>query len=840
MLKKLQIIFVLGFLCLHFSAVAQQIQAVRIEGSPEIDGNGNDGEWEKVPVAFSGAFTQIQPENLHPSRYRTEIKIAYNNFALYVLARLYDPQGSSIPCELGLRDDWGKNADLFALVLDTYNNGQNAFYFGVTSAGVQLDQYMSPTGNDNNWNAVWKSNVAVSKTGWTAEYEIPYSAIRFPKTVAQEWRVNFIRKVQREGEESSWSPVDNRISGFVNQSGKLAGVRNVVPPLRLQFFPYLSSVVNHNSGNGRSNSTIGGGMDVKYGINESFTLDMSLVPDFSQVQSDNQVLNLSPFEVKYSENRPFFTEGTELFNKGGLFYSRRVGQVFNTFEVKEEELAESEHITRIPADAQLLNAVKVSGRTKSGFGLGFFNAITDNTYMEVIDSLTLEKKKILLDPVTNFNVLVLDQALKNNSSISLINTNVSRAKGGKDANVVATDFRFNDKTNNYRLEGFGAWNYIRFTEGTNGEAASDGYKYSLSAGKVGGNFRGRLRRSVESDTYDINDMGYLQAANEINHHLQLEYHIFDPFWVINRMNVRTHGSYSTLYEPQEFINFQLGGDYWVQFKNFWHMGGWYGAKPVNTFDFFEPREKGYFFTRRPSYDTGIWLESDNRKRLSVYGQYGWFRRNAWDAGDSWYTVAPRFRVSEKFSLSHNLSASQRKNERGFVRKLEEDENKIIFGRRNVQILENTSRLNFIFNNKMGLTLRARHYWSKVAYKQFYELKEDGFLAGSTYDGLDEVGESAHQTNFNALNIDLLYNWQIAPGSFLTFAWKDAVNNSNKDVDMDYASNMMALSRAPQQNTFSLKITCFLDYAVIKQLIQQNMDLPPVIAYGGGEGRYSGL
>lgn len=829
MLKKLQLLLIFIIVCLNIAAVAQEIRAVRIQGSPKIDGDPNDKEWQEVGVAYSGAFTQIVPENLDPSRYRTELKIAYNNNAFFVLARLYDGQGGSIPCELGLRDDWGRNADLFALVLDPYNQGQNAFYFGVTSAGVQLDRYISPSGNDNNWNAVWRSSVDVTKSGWTVEYEIPFSAIRFPKTVVQEWRVNFIRKVQRDGEESAWNPVDNSISGFVNQTGRLVGVRDVVPPLRLQFFPYLSSVVNHNGENGQYNSSIGGGMDVKYGINESFTLDMSLVPDFSQVQSDNLVLNLSPYEVKFSENRPFFTEGTELFNKGGLFYSRRVGQVFGTFNV-EEGLAESEHIIRKPADAQLLNAVKVSGRTKGGFGLGFFNAITDNVYLEVIDSLTLEKREELLDPLTNFNVLVLDQSLKNNSGISLINTNVSRMKGGKDANVVATEFRFHDKTNTYRLDGFGAYNLIRSSEGVEKASLSDGYKYTLSAGKVSGNMRWRLNRSVESDDYDINDIGYLQAANEIGHSLRLEYHVFKPFWVFNRLNVKGNIHHSTLYEPREFVNFQLGGDFWIQFKNFWHMGGWHGRKPVDTYDFFEPRESGYFFVRRPSYDSGIWLESDNRKRLSIYGQYGMFRRKAWDAGDHWFTVAPRFRISERFSVSHNLSGSQRSNERGFVKKLESEANKIIFGRREVNILENTSRLNFIFNNKMGLSLRARHYWSKVAYDHFFELQKDGYLSFTNYGGLDEKGAPEHNTNFNAFNIDLLYNWQVAPGSFMTFAWKDAIFNTNEDVGMNYTDNIQALSRRSQQNTFSIKLTYFLDYAEIRQLIQQKEELPPVIAH----------
>jgi hypothetical protein len=815
--SKLSFLIFFVFNCIYLAAATPgQIEAIRIESAPKIDGLSEDPEWKKVPLAFSGHFTQRTPDNLEPSAYKTEIKIAYNDFAFYVLVKMLDPEPGSIPRELGLRDDWGRNTDRLAFMLDTYNKGQNAFYFGVTAAGVQLDSYIVPQYSDRAWDAVWKSEVSFNEEGWVAEFEIPYSAIRFPKTAVQRWGINFMRTVQRDNEESTWNPVDNSISGFVNQAGLLQGIEDVKPPLRLQFFPYVSSVIGHNGENGHFRSTVGGGMDVKYGINESFTLDMSLVPDFSQVQSDNLVLNLSPFEVRFDENRPFFTEGTDLFNKGGLFYSRRVGQIANTFDARGQ-VKDQEEIVSNPGDTQLLNAAKISGRTQKGLGIGFFNAVTDNTYLEVQDQESGQTRQVLIDPITNFNVMVLDQNLKNNSSISLLNTNVTRWQGGRDANVTATDFRLHDKSNTYRLEGFGAYNHIQPSHTAAEPDLIQGYKYLLRFRKVSGKIQYGIHRNVESDTYDINDMGFIRAANEVSHSVYGSYNVFKPFWIFNRLSYNLSLGYSQLYAPRAFSSFDINNRFNAQLKSFWSFGGWYGMRPVDSYDFFEPRTEGYYFTRKSSFDIGLWMRSDSRKRLAVYSNAGMFRRPAWESRDQWFTLAPRYRISDRFSMSHNLNISRRTNERGYVRSLD-DEQTIVFGNREVRNMENVSSFNFIFNNKMGLSLRVRHYWSQVAYDRFFELKADGNLSDIAYSGLDEQGQKQHDKNFNAFNLDMVYQWQVAPGSFLTFAWKDAIYDQHTNAQVNFGENIRELSRRPQHNSISLKLTYFVDYLMFKKLV----------------------
>ncbi|HRD40410.1 MAG TPA: DUF5916 domain-containing protein, partial [Bacteroidia bacterium] len=247
---------------------------------------------------------------------------------IYINAFCYEVSSDSVLHELSTRDNEA-NADLFGVFFDTYNDDINAFGFFVTAAGTQIDARYSSEGQDFDWNAVWLSAVNITANGWAVEMKIPYSALRFSAKEEQTWGFNALRKIRRLREMSFWNPVLPTINALVRQFGHVTGLKKIKPPLRLSITPYVAGIINNYPYNqpGIDNTTYNasGGLDLKYGISDGFTLDMTLVPDFSQVQSDNQVLNLSPFEVQFQERRPFFTEGTELFNKGGLFYSRRVG-----------------------------------------------------------------------------------------------------------------------------------------------------------------------------------------------------------------------------------------------------------------------------------------------------------------------------------------------------------------------------------------------------------------------------------------------------------------------------------------------------------------------------------
>src|SRR5574338_381128 len=354
-------------ICSPIFSQIKTLQAVKISQAPKIDGNLDDAVWNNAPVATD--FIENTPTFGLKASQKTEVRIIYDNSAIYVGAYLYDDP-KQIRKQITARDEEQQNdVDYFSVFLDTYNDHQNGFQFLVTSANVQSDARLGPNlatssfgdYGDKTWDAVWDSKVSIKPDGWVVEMKIPYLSLRFSKKDVQDWGLQFLRSVRRTNEKSTWNPVDPNVNGFVNQFGVLEGIKNIEPPLRLSFSPYLSTGYRSTpEKDGYINEWLhSGGMDVKYGINESFTVDATLIPDFGQVVSDNVVNNLTPYEIKFQENRPFFTEGTELFNKAGLFYSRRVGATPSLYYDVQASVDAHPNLELIknPATTQLYNAI---------------------------------------------------------------------------------------------------------------------------------------------------------------------------------------------------------------------------------------------------------------------------------------------------------------------------------------------------------------------------------------------------------------------------------------------------------------------------------------------------
>ncbi|MEO0472296.1 MAG: DUF5916 domain-containing protein [Bacteroidota bacterium] len=788
------------------------MQAERISERPKIDGRLTEAVWQDNPHVQTRFFTQNRPDNGQASSQQTQLHILYSDEAIYVGARMFDSSPDSILRELGLRDEFGKNTDMFAVFFDPYLNRQNAFGFFVSAAGVQADSYITPDDWDENWNAVWESAVSIHDEGWTVEMEIPYGALRFPKKAVQDWGFNVQRRIRRKRERSHWYPVDANVNGFVNQFGTLQGLTDIKPPLRLSITPYVSGYLQKN-GEEAWGTSITGGMDLKFGISESFTLDMSLIPDFGQVISDNVVLNLGPFEVRFDENRPFFTEGTELFNKGGLFYSRRVGQSYGMVE----EIDDGEEIIEArPSTAPLVNATKVSGRTAGGLGIGFFNAVTDRSYAIVQDTMTGEQRKVLADPLTNFNVMVVDQNLRNNSNITLINTNVTRSNGGRSANVTGTEFAFFDKSNTWNLSGFGAVSQVY---GSNETGNDVGFAYEISGGKVSGQWQFNVAQRVETDNYNINDLGFLRAPNEVSAEAEVSWQRNEPFGAFNRIRTEVNAEYVRTWAPNEFDNFGLSWNGNLQTRNFWSFGWGLGGSPVEQINHFEAREPGYVFRKPSSHRLFLWASTDSRKPFFIRANGGVWQRPSWNQVDNWFTISPRFRFSNNLTVDYEVNAMWRRRELGYVTKWYTeagDLDQILMGRRGVKNLTNLLGVNYTFNDMMGLSLRVRHYWSRVNYDRFYFLENTGGLIDTEYDGLNDEGNPSHDANFNAFSVDMVYNWQFAPGSFMRVVWKNNILTNDFDTSPDFLQNFRSTLAAPQLNSLSVRLIYYLDYVMVRR------------------------
>jgi hypothetical protein len=793
----------------------KQLSASRVTDAPKIDGVLDDACWQDANIAQG--FIQNRPNPGKDPSQRTEVKIVYNDDAIYVGAMMYDNSPDSILHQLTERDNIG-NSDFFGIMLSCFQDGINAFEFIVTPEGVQFDAQVSTFGEDDDWNAVWQCNTNITAEGWVAEFKIPYSAIRFPDKDVQTWDLNFMRTIRRHREQSFWQYVDPEVSGFVSQSGELNGIESIEPPIRLFFYPYASGYVQiagQEDGSNLTGTSYNGGMDVKYGINDAFTLDMTLIPDFGQVQSDNQVLNLGPYEVRFNEQRQFFTEGTELFNKGRLFYSRRIGaQPVNMS--KADDLAEEigGEVTSAPSTTQLYNATKISGRNKGGLGIGLFNAVSGVEYATVTENSTGVEHTVEVSPLVNYNILVVDQNLKNNSYVTLINTNVMRNGTTYDANVIGTVFQLRNKANSFEISGSAKYNK-KF--GYDDQSADDGYAYNIGFDKISGNFLMGIRHSVESKHYDPNDLGFLRSPNEMSTYAWANYSIYEPFGRFNNLWSNINLYHGMLYKPNTFTGFGINGNVGVNTREFNTFNVWFDLNPIEGHDFFEPRVEGWQFNLPTSWNIGGWFSSDRRNKLS-FEMSGWYDQTSID---NWTALGvemgPQYRINDQLQIRLAYEYKKFDNDRGFSTLFTPDggEEQIIFGRRDRIDQEAVINMDYIFTNRMGLTFRMRHIWSTVAYREFFQLNEDGDLDASDYQGFYDDGTSEHDANFNAFNIDMVYKWVFAPGSELSVVWKNSIIEDSSQIPETLSSNLRRTFELPQNNSVSIKLLYFIDFLTLK-------------------------
>ncbi|TGE29336.1 DUF5916 domain-containing protein [Hymenobacter metallicola] len=811
-------------------APKKQLQAVRITEAIKLDGLLDEAAWQQAPVASD--FIQQRPNPGVPERHKTEVRVLYDDNNLYIGAVMHDSSPDSILREMTARDQFG-NSDLFCIFLDTYHDQLNGYNFGVTPAGVQYDARYSPAGGEDfNWNAVWDARTSIRGTDWVAELRIPYSAIRFSRAPEQLWGLNFARQRKWDNAQFFWNEVKPAVNGFVNQWGDLRGIRDVQPPLRLSLTPYVSGYVNHNplnaEGTRRTTTSFNGGADVKWGINESFTLDATLVPDFGQVQSDNQVLNLSPFEVQFAENRQFFTEGTELFSKGNLFYSRRVGATpIGFYGLKA---GADEKIVRNPSESQLLNATKVSGRTKNGLGIGLFNAVSKEMRATILNTETGEEREVTTQPLSNYNIAVLDQSLKNNSYVSLINTNVTRAGSTYDANVTGGLFRFNDKKNEYALDGSLVYSRRRGQVFGKEQEVSDqdGYKYTVGVGKISGNFTWDVNHGIESDSYNPNDLGILFGNNNVTQRLGVAYRKYQPFWKVNNMAFFGQVGHALLYKPTRYQSLYFYNGFNTTFtKSFLQIGYdlTYNAK---THDFFEPRTSplGEYFVQVPAYtDFVAFLNSDTRKQFS-YGLNAGIQHYAQDERLNRprrtrysFGAYPRYRVNNHLTFRYSLDWSQSNHQIGYVNGgLRDNEpldqpflGQVLLGRRDVSTVSNVLSVAYTFTNRMSFTLRTRHYTSTVRYADFTTLQPGGHETPADY-------QRPRDNTYNAFNVDAVYSWWFAPGSQISLVWKNANSpdlQANEFTPL-YFRNLTNTINTPHNNSVSVKVLYYLDYLAFRK------------------------
>ncbi len=788
----------------------KSLPATRLEGSIKIDGNVNEAAWSRAAVATE--FTELQPNAGRREFFenRTEIRILYDDFSIYVAGYCHEKSVDSVQKELVGRDRIGSN-DFVGIIFDTYNDKINGSGFFVTPLGEQFDaKYSSANGEDESWDAVWFSESKLQKDGWSFEIRIPYSALRFSEN-GEIWGLNILRRRNKFGQELFWNKVDQTVNGLLNQSGLWTGIKDIKPPFRLSLSPYFSAYANHYpynvAGSPNGTQSVNGGMDLKYGINQNYTLDMTLIPDFGQVQSDRRVLNLSPFEVQYNENRPFFTEGLELFNKGDLFYSRRVGgEPLNKYVV-EGKIRSGETIIDNPNETSLINGTKISGRGQSGLGLGFFNAMTKQMYATVEQDSSKQQYKLLTNPFTNYNIIVADQTLKNNSSVSLINTSVIRDGKDYDATVTAFVFDLFNKTNNYNLEGKTAVSNLWFPDKN-----ITGYAHDLEFSKNNGRFNYSAGQSLADRNFDNNDLGILFNNDFIEHEAYLGYKWIKPTKYFNNLFLNLPMGLSHRLSDGGFQGAEINFGANSQLKNLSRVGGRFFVEKGGR-DFYEPRKNGRYFQSGNERGWSVFYQLNSAKKY--FSDYA-IRRSTnslLEGIETYFGSEQRYRFNDKFSLSVNLTLNTNINDIGYAGN-DTTVNTIVFSKRKRITAVNDLNAKYSFSNKMGINVAVRHYWSQVKVNQFYDLQNDGTLNPNT-----SYLENK-DFNVNLFNIDMQYTYQVAQGSFINIVWKNAISSFGKSTQNGYFKNFGNTFSEPQNNNISLKILYFLDYIEVKKKLKK--------------------
>ena len=789
-----------------FSQEKKEIVANRINNPPKIDGILNDDLWKLLPAVSD--FNMFEPgnEGLISKEYQTLVKMAYDDNAVYIAVCMFDPNPDKILRQLSQRDEVFVQADLFYVALNTLNDGINETRFYVTSAGTIGDSKNSQNEEDFNYNVVFDCKTSIDNKGWYAEYKIPYNALRFPEIEMQDWSVNFYRELKNKNETHSWNFIDNKVGNEKLYNGLVTGIKDINPPVRLIFYPFAQGVVSNFDNNSETDVTAG--LDLKYGISDSFTLDLTLVPDFGQTAFDEVRLNLGPFEQTFEENRAFFTEGVELFDKGEIFFSRRIG---GPPSGTIEDLNPNETIIEAPSNVNILNAVKVSGRTKKGLGVGFLNSITERTYATIRDSVTGSTQKKLIEPITNYNVFVVDQVFNGNSSVSLINTNVLRdGSDYRDANVTAGVFSIADKENRFRTSGRAIFSNVN-----DGDGYKSGFQSEFDMFRTKGNLRYRVGHDFANTTLDINDLGVNFRNNYNNFVAGISYEIFEPSKIFNKYEISLTARHRRLYRPDVQTGNNLSLDSFFFTANRFAFGVDADLNSERK-DYFEPRIDGRYFIYAPNFRVTSWISTDFRKKFAFDLSLGF--RNYIDDEQHNYKIGltPRFRVSNNLLLIWETELFVSNNNRGYI-----DDNgvDIYFGQRAITNLENSLQASYNFDPYKAIDLRFRNYWGTADYSDdlFFLLNQNGTLTQFDYD----ISEYNPNRNFNIWNIDLSFRWRFAPGSEVSFLYRNQIFNEDDLSNINFGDSLDNLFQQTAQHTFSIRVTYFLDYNNLKNVFKHN-------------------
>ena len=802
-----------------------------------VDGDLSEDVWRDAQVITG--FRQREPSDGAPATFETEARVAYDANAIYVAVLAIDPEPARI-VGIRTRRDGYSPSDWIRVLFDSFHDRRSAYEFAVNPAGVKLDSYWFNDGNnDQGWDAVWDVAVSRHERGWRAEFRIPLSQLRFHPSGDATFGFAVVRQIGRLNETTTWPLLSKSANGYVSSFGELTGLRLGTTQKRLELVPYVVGDVTTQpaeAGNPLRETTDPSGeigVDLKYALKPGLTLTATVNPDFGQVEADPAVVNLSAFETFFSERRPFFVEGSGIFqfnvdcNDGscsGLFYSRRIGRAPRG----SPEIAEGGHID-VPVQTTILGAAKLTGRI-GGFSVGALHAVTADEEARILEGAAHRRETV--EPLSAYSVVRARREFANQSSLGFIMTAANRnldeftrmLPGQAYTGGLDWDWRLGPK---YAVQGFFAGSHVRgdapaiaalqesnvhsYQRPDAGHLDYDPLRTSLggtagliSFSKIAGE-RVRFNTNVGMKTpgFDVNDVGFLRRADTRNMSNWLQWRNDRPSKYLRsfRFNLNQWAGWN-------FAGDRLYSGYNVNahatFMNQWSVGS--GAN-LNLQPFDDRATRGgpgaYGNASRSLW---AYLNTDSRKPVGFDTFFFVGRDNS---GSGSWEIGPTvtLRPSSFLSVSTGMTVFGNDEESQWIGN---DEDRYVFGHLDQRTVAMTARLNYTVTPTLSIQLYAQPFVSAGDYAGFKQLADgrsrDYGARYSPYEYADNP-----DFNYRSFRTTNVLRWEYRPGSTLFVVWQQGREDVLEYGQFRFGRDFGGIFDVPARNVFLVKWAYWLNY-----------------------------
>jgi len=826
--------------------------------APVIDGKLDDECWKKG--TWAGDYHQFIPNEGAKATFPTELNIQYDDKYLYVAFRAFDGEPEKMVRMAGVRDEMV--GDMMGLTLDSYRDYRTGFEFSVTSWGQKIDLVLfNPMNWDFNWNAVWKVKTGVEDSAWVAEYEIPLSQLRFSKQDEQVWGLHTWRWISRLSEESNWERQSKIGPGMLYNFGEFRGIKGLKKSRRLEIMPYVLGDVktmeaeagNPFTENGRAT---GGniGLDAKIGISSNFTLDLTVNPDFGQVESDPSVMNLTAFETFYEEKRPFFLEGLTIFDykfdEQSLFYSRRIGHAPSLILDPTDE-----QFVKAPDKTSILSAMKLSGTTSKGLSVGFIQSLTANEYASVSDKDgNITKSKV--EPLTNYMVARVQKGIDagntvfggiftsanrfiNDASLEFLNRNAYT--GGADLlhhwkdKKYYVDTRFvgsfvngskesitllqESSARYYQRPGADYLNY----DTTRTSLSGYGGKFKIGKGSQGF-WRYSTGANWRSPGLELNDLGYMREADVINQENNVSYLINQPVSIFHSYEVgleqfNTWNFNGTYLESGAHLSFMS------EFTNNWS----FNINLIGHTNRLDTRilRGGPDMIMPGGFMTFGKIKTDQSKKVIL--DFSYELEKTGNSSAKVYSFGPGISIRPIQALKLGVTANYSNNSDNlqYVTQLDYmTEKRYILGTIDQTTLGLTFRVDVNITPEFSIQYYGSPFISKGSYSDFKKVtnpKDDSYtnrfsildqaLPAGDIIGLDENSDgtadymiSDPDFNFHEFRSNLVAKWEYRLGSYIYFVWSMNKSGITGSSDISMGESYQELKNIYPNNIFLIKLS----------------------------------